>query len=222
MHLHTTRLGAQQHIGLTAHSRFVARAIDHVERVLHRTAGMIGGRVERREVVIVGFDFRTGGDGVAKTQEHVANFFGNAVDQMARTQLLDAPWQCDIHRRRIDARLELCGSKRLLARLERFLDNIAHFIDGLADGCSFFLGHLAHVAQIRRQRARLADDAHAHLIERSRVSRLFDGGKRFGTQRFQFFDYCHVVSSVLLGVNRKGLVPFRLFRFQIASPDPTP
>ena len=192
MHLNTARLRAQQHVRLAAHGSFVTRAVHDVKRVLHAAAGMVGRCIERREVVIIGFDLGPFGHRVAKAQEHVADFLGHAIDQMARAQLLHAARQRDVDRRRIDAGFQLGCSQRLLALLKRFFHDLAGFVHCFAHFSALLFRDLAHVAQVAGQRARLAHDRHAHRIERRRVDRRRDFRKRLFAQSRQFVCNRHI------------------------------
>ena len=112
---------------------------------------------------------------------------------MTRTQLLYAARQRDIDSSRIDARLQLGCRQVPLAFFEGLLYRLASFVHGLAHrGTRLFL-HLAHVAQVRRERTGLADHAHAHFVEGRGVDRPLDCGERFLAQGLQFFNNCHVL-----------------------------
>ena len=192
VHLHARGLRAQQHLGLAAHRGLLAGSVDHVEGVLHATAGVICRGIERLEVIVVGFHLGTLSHGVAQAQEDLGDLVGNCVDEVARAHLLAAAGQRDVDGRRIDSRLKLLGGKRALALLERRLDGAAHLVHRFAHGGALFLRHLAHAAQVARQRAGLAQHRHAHLLERGSVRSLFDGGQRARAQRRQLVHDCHV------------------------------
>ena len=191
MHLHARGLRAQKHVGLAAHGRGVAGAVHHVERVLHAAAGMVGRGVQRLEVVVVGLLLGPMGHRVAQPQEHLGDLVDELADQVARADLLRTAGQRHVHRARVDLRRQLGRRKLGLARGQRLLHRNAHLVHGFAHCGALLFRHLAHAAQVPRQRARLAQHRHAHLLKRGGLAGLGDGVERPRAQRLHFFHDCH-------------------------------
>ena len=201
VNLHAGSLSTQQHVGLAAHVRAhslavgIDRTVNHIERILHGTAGMIGRRVQSREIVVVGLHLGSFGYRIAQAKEDLGNLVNHAVDEMARAHLLRATGKRHVNRRRVNGGLKLGRIQHGLTLGKRLLNRDARLVDGLTHRCALLLGHLAHRAQIARQRAGLANDGNAHLVELSRSGRRRDIGQRRLTQSGQFIGNCHVPSA---------------------------
>ena len=198
VHLHAGGLGAQQYVGLAAHGRLRAGKVAHIERVGQAAAGVVGRGVQRLEVVVVGLHLGARGHRVAQAEEDLGNLVGDAVDEVARAHLLRATRQRHVHGGRVDGGGQLGCGQLLLARGQRAFDGGAHLVRRLAHGGALLLRDLPHLAQVPGQRARLAQHADAHLLERRGVGRLRDLRDGLLAQRLQFLHDCH------------SAVPFRL------------
>ena len=206
MNLNTGGLRAQENVGLAADRSLVARSVKHVEGVLHAAAGMVGRRIQGREVVPVGLDLGTGGNHIAKAQEDVADLVGDAVDQMTRADLLRAAGHRDVDCGSVDGSFELGCSELGLALFQRRLDRVANLVHGLANRSALFLRDVAHVAQVASKRAGLAHDGHAHFVERGSRLRRLDRGKRLDAQLGELISNCHAFAFPFRKT-KKSLLP---------------
>ena len=199
VHLRTGCLRAQQYVAFAPHRALLATSIDYVESVLHRTARMILGSVERREVIPVGLDLATTLDLVADAGKDVSALANDAVDEMLAADGHATPGQRDIDGTSRELGVELGGLEQRLALVERRFDHVAHLVGELADNGALLLGNVAHAAQHGGERTLLAEHADAHFFER--VARLGprNGGERLVAQAFQFFLQRH---SLVLSTNR--------------------
>ena len=136
-------------------------------------------------------------NGVAQAQEDLGNLVGDAIDKVARANLLAAARKRHVDGRRADGSLKLLRLKRALAIFKRSLHHVAHLVHRFADGGALLFRHLAHAAQVARQRTGLAQHGHAHLVKRGSVSRRADGSKRAFAQRRKFVHDCHVSDPFL-------------------------
>ena len=200
VHLHAGSLRAQKHVGLAAHVACGPGAIHHIERVGQTAAGMVGRSVQRLEIVIARLHLGALRHRVAQAQEDLGYLVDDAVDEMARADLLGTTRQRHVHGRRVDGRSQLGGLERRLALGERRLHLHAHLVHSLAHLGALLLGHLPHAAQVACERAGFAQHGHAHLVERGGVARLRDGGQRPLAQRRHVLHDCHT-----------PFFPFRLF-----------
>ena len=139
---------------------------------------MVRGRVQRREVIVVGLDLGTMHHRVTQTEKHLGDLVGDRVDEMARAHLLHASGKRHVDSRRVDRRRELSRIELRLGRPERLLDGDTRLVDGLADRRPLLLGNLAHRAQIPRQRAGFPEHRHADRLELRRRLGCFDIGER--------------------------------------------
>ena len=112
---------------------------------MHRARRMIGGDVERFEVVEVVFDLGPGGDFEARLAEQLLDAQPHLGDRMQATARFAASRQRDV-----DAFLrELRGNVRLLElgalRLDGGLELFAHAIDARARFLALIGGQLAEI-----------------------------------------------------------------------------
>lgn len=149
---------------------------------------MIGGGIQRREVVPVGFNFRAGCDGVAKTQEDLGDFIGNGVDQVTRAHLLGAARQRDVDGIGFHAGLEFCMGKFAFLGFQCCLDFIAGSVYCLAHFGTMLFGNLAHSAQVAGKRTGFAHNLYADLLQRIGVRHFADSRKRIGMQGLDIVD----------------------------------
>lgn len=119
VHLRTGCLRAQQYVAFAPHRALLATSIDYVESVLHRTARMILGSVERREVIPVGLDLATTLDLVADAGKDVSALANDAVDEMLAADGHATPGQRDIDGTSRELGVELGGLEQRLALVER-------------------------------------------------------------------------------------------------------
>ena len=195
VHLGARGLGAQQDVGLAAHVGDVAAAVEDVEGVLHRAAGVVGRRVERGEVVEVGLDLAAGDDLVADAGEDVAHLADDVVDEVLRADGHAAPGQGDVNGAGGHLLFELGGLELLLLGLERRLDGVADLVGHLADDGALLLGELAHAAQGGGEAALLAQDGDADLLEGVAALGILDLGKGVVPQLLELFLETHVSPS---------------------------
>ncbi len=188
VHLNARGLRAQQHGRFAFDGGFGTGVVLHVERVGQAAAGMVFRGVERREVVPVGFHFRAGEHGVAQAQEDLGDLVGDGVDKVTRAHLLGAAGQRDVDGVGFHLGLELGVSQLLLLGLERSLDLVAGGVHRLAHLGAMLLGNLAHGAQVAGERARLAHNLYADLLQRIGRRRLADSLERIGMQGLDIVD----------------------------------
>ena len=96
---------------------------------MQRPSGVIGGRVERFEVVVVGLDLGTLGDLVSHADEYVLDLSPRAGDEMQMTERQRAAGQGDVDTVALQAVHQLIGLERGMPALERLfqllLDQVA-------------------------------------------------------------------------------------------------
>ena len=99
--LHRARMRAQQRQrswNCTAPRRSGGNRILQVERVLHVPRGMIGGHIERFEVVIVVFDLGAFEHLVAEAREDLDHFIADQAERVTMAKLRRAAGQRDVDR----------------------------------------------------------------------------------------------------------------------------
>lgn len=149
---------------------------------------MIGGSIQRREVVPVGFNFRTGCNGVAKAQEDLGDFIGNGVDQVTRAHLLGAARQRDVDGIGLHASLEFCMGEFALLSFQRCLDFIAGSVYRLTHFSAMLFGNLTHSTQVAGKRTGFAHNLYADLLQRIGVRHFADSSERIGMQGLDIVD----------------------------------
>ena len=147
-------------------------AVGKIERVVHRARRMIGGDVERFEVVEVVFDLGPGGDFEAGLPEQLLDAQPHLGDRVQSAARFAAARQRDV-----DAFLrELRGDARLLElralRLDRSLEFFAYAIEPRARFLALLGRKLAEILELLGQPAALAQRADAHFFERRHIGAL--------------------------------------------------
>ncbi len=114
--LHRAGVGAQQHV--VSH---LASLVEQIERVVHRTRRMILGRVERGEVVPVGFDLGAVGHFEADRAEELFDAIERAHHRVQAAARLAATGQGHIQRLGSQLGLQLGQAQRLAPCRQRRL-----------------------------------------------------------------------------------------------------
>ena len=168
--LHARGLGAQQHVGLAVGVRLGVRnaagvVVDHVKRVAGRTARVIHGGVERREVVVGGVDHGAGLDSVADAAEDVLGLLDDLLDQVLVTDLRTDARQRDVDGIVLECVLKGGGLHLGRALVEHALDQLAHLVGALAHNGTILGGELAHHAHQAGDAALAAEQRDARGLE---------------------------------------------------------
>ena len=155
--LHWRSVGAQ-HLALALFIRL------EEEGIVHLAGRMAFREIQRREVVIVGFDIWTFGDRETHIREDRGDFIDDLADRMNAAAIGRrlADRQADIHR----FRLQPGGDGSVLQRILALADEVGDFglelVDGGAAGLALFRRHAAKRLQKLRNRALLAKRGKAH------------------------------------------------------------
>src|SRR5215467_9704677 len=156
--LHGRGVGAQHDIG------------GHMEGVLHVARGMVVGKVERAEVVVVRLHLGPLRHGESEPLEDSDDLFLHADDRMHGARRGEPAGQGEVDVARGEGLAMLLRLEALVPRGERLLYLRLGEIRLLADAGPIGGGHLAEAAQQRRQLARASEHAHPHLLEGRRGS----------------------------------------------------
>ena len=143
------------------------------ERVLHVAGRMIRGEIELGEIVVVGLDVRSLGDGKAHVGEDRGHFVEHLGERMHAADLGRrlAHRQRHIDAFRVEPRRERLALERLAPRQQRGVDAILQSVDQRPLRLAFFGRQRAERLQERRDRAGLAERGDAHCFERRLVRR---------------------------------------------------
>ena len=176
-HLHRRGVRAQQH------PRAV-RLRREVERVVHLAGRMALGEIQLGEVVVVGLDVRTFGDGEAHVGEDRGELVHHLADRMhaARFGRRLAHRQRDVHGLGGEPRVERRALEAFAARVERRVDAVLEPVDRRALHLALVRRHAAQRLEQRRDRAALAERSDPHGFERGLVGGRGDGGRNLGFQ----------------------------------------
>ncbi len=140
------------------------------------------GEIQLREVVIVGLDIGTFGDGKAHVGENGGQLVHHLAERMnaARFGGRLAQRQRDVDGLGRQPCIERGRFQDVAARGERLGDLVLGEIDRRALGLAFVRRHLAERRKQRRDRALLAEGGDAHRFQRGFVAGGGDIGKDLG------------------------------------------
>src|SRR5262244_1076295 len=156
--LHGRGVGAQHGVG------------GHVEGVLHVARGMIVGKIERAEVVVVGLHLGPLRHGEAEPFEDGDDLFLHADDRMPGAGSGEPAGKGEIHVARGEGLAMLLRFERLVTCGERLVHLALGEVRLLADTRPIGGGHLTEAAEERGQLTRAPEHAHAYLLEGRRGS----------------------------------------------------
>ena len=171
-HLHRRSVRAQQQ------PRAVRLRIEE-ERVVHRPRRMVFRKIQLGEIVIVGLDVGTFGDG----ESHIGENRGELVDDLRdRMDAADLERRFAHRQRDVDAlAIEPLGQRHILecvaACAERGVDAILEPVDERTLRLAFIRRQRAERFQERGDRAVLAERRHPHGFQRSFVAGGRDRGE---------------------------------------------
>ena len=194
--LHAGGLGAQQDVGLAigVDLGVLERAgvvVLDVEGVTGASAGVVERGVERGEVVVARLDVGAVLDGVAHAAEDLLHLLDDLGDEVLGAHVGHAARQRHVHRVGGDARLEGRMLELVATVLERRLHAGAHLVGELAHLRALLRRELAHLTEYARERAPLAGDGDANLVESAEVRRPPDALGRLGLDGLEVVDDCH-------------------------------
>ena len=151
------------------------------ERVVHRPRRMVFREIELGEIVIVGLDVGTFGDGEAHIGEDRGQFVDHLGDRMDAADLgrRFAHRQRDVDALGVEPRRERRALERVAARGERGVDAILQPVDQRALALALVGRQRAERFQERGDRAVLAERRHPHGFERGFVAGGRDRGEDF-------------------------------------------
>ncbi|CDN46047.1 hypothetical protein BN871_KF_00060 [Paenibacillus sp. P22] len=161
--------------------------LGHVERVLHIARRMVFRQVERLEVVVVGFDFRSFRDGITEADENILDLLLHLHERMDRARRQPAARQRHVDRLRAQPRIRLGAAVSGAFLFQHGLDRAAHIVRELSDDRTLLGAQRAHPAQNFRQRAFFAQILDSEISQLLRAGYLLQLLQRFGAQRLQPF-----------------------------------
>ena len=147
---------------------------DDEEGIVQRARRVIGGCVERLEVVVVGLDLGTLGDLVAHADEDVLDLAARRSDQVQVAQRERTTRQRDVDAVAFERPDQFVGLELRQPRLERRLEFSLDKVAELADDRSFVGGELGDASQQDGQLGLAAQEAHSDVLERRRIDRAVD------------------------------------------------
>ncbi len=165
--LHRRGVGAQD----------VARAVRarrHVERVHLGARRVLGGDVQRVEIVPVGLDVRAFGDGKAHLGEDRRQLVRDLADRMDRALRRRAGRERDVQPLGAQPLVERRVGQRRLARRDGGVDLVLQRVEGGAGGLALVGRHAAELAHHQRDLALLAQRRDAHRLDRRLVGGVGD------------------------------------------------
>src|SRR5262245_6635609 len=176
--LHRRGMRAQQQL------RAVGLRIEK-ERVLHLPRRMALREIEFGEIVIVGLDVGSFGDGKPHVGEDRGQFIHDLADGVDAADLRRrlTHRQRHVHGLGVEPLLERQLAQRVLARGERGADSVLEAVDQRALLLARFGRHRAERLQERGHRAVAAECRNPHGFERRFVVGSCDGGEEFGLER---------------------------------------
>ena len=180
-----TRLRAQQEI------------FRDIEGILHVAGGMIGGRIERREIVVVVLDLRPFKDLETHAREHVDEHILHARDGVQRADGDAAPGHGDVHRLARELFREFLFVHARLKLGKARLQFLFQGVDLLPEGGALLGRDLTDALIERRQSARPAQKAHPGVIQFLAVVKIADGILDFRQKLFE-----DIVHTSLLDKNK--------------------
>ena len=131
---------------------------------------MVGREIERREIVEIVFDFRTGTDPESRVTEDALDTSHRTRNGMPAANVVTASWQRDVDGVLLEFFLESRSLERLAAVVDATDEILLGFVDRLAGGRAFLGRQLAQGFEANRQLAFLAEVANPHRIERRQVN----------------------------------------------------
>ena len=149
---------------------------------MHLPRRMAFGEIQLGEIVVVGLDIGTFGDGKSHVGEDRGELVHHLAERMnpARFRRRLAQRQRDVDGLGCQPRVERRGFQDLAARGQRLRDLVLGEVDRRALRLAFVRRHLAERRQQRRDRALLAERRDAHGFERGLVAGGGDLGEDFG------------------------------------------
>ena len=179
------RLRAQQEI------------VRDIEGILHVAGGVIGGRIERREVVVVVLDLRPFKDLKPHAREHIDEHIFDARDGVQRADGDAAPGHGDVHRLARELFRELLFVHARLQLVKARLQFLFQGVDLLPEGRALLGRDLTDALIQRRQPARPAQKTHSGIIQFLAVVKITDGILDFRQKLFE-----DIVHTSLLDKNK--------------------
>ena len=154
---------------------------------MHLARRMAFREIQLGEVVVVGLDVRTFGDGEAHVGEDRGEFVPDLAERMNAALLGQriAQRQRDIDGLGGEARVERGVLENVAARGERLRHCILGKVDLRAFGLALVRRHLAERCEQRRDRALLAERCDAHRFQRGFVGSGGDSGEDLGLKIFE-------------------------------------
>ncbi len=145
-------------------------AVTEIEGVVHGPGRVVGGNVERLEVVEVVFHLRAFGDVEAQAQEEVFHAPAHARDRMQGPGLFAAAGQG--HVQGLGAQLLVQGRflERLAALVDGRLNALLGFVDQRAGLGPLFRAQPAQALEQRADLPLLTQVTHPHVVQRARVT----------------------------------------------------
>ena len=149
-------------------------AVGDEERVLHVARRMVGGNVERREVVVVVLDLRALGDAEAQADEDVDDLLHRLRERMQRDRGCGRrPGSGDVDR----ARAATCWARAaarsaVSALVDAPLDLVLDLVEQGTDGRALLRRHVAQPAHDVGELALAAEEADAQLLDLGLVDAL--------------------------------------------------
>ena len=149
---------------------------------MHLAGRMALGEIQFGEVVVVGLDIGTFGDGESHVGEDRGEFVHHLAERMNAALLGGglAQRQRDVDGLGGQPRVERCGFQDVAARGQRLGDGILGEIDRRTLGLAFVRRHLAERREQRGDRALLAERCDAHRFDGGFVAGGGDVGENLG------------------------------------------
>ena len=159
---------------------------------MHVAGGMALGEIELGEVVVVGLDVGSFGDGKTHVGENRGQLVHHLADGMDASDLRRrlGHRQCHVQRLGVEALIERQLFQRVSACGNRSGDAIFETVDTRPLLLARFGGHRAERLQERGYRAVAAQRRNPHGFERRFIRRVCDGGQEFGLERAQVVHGC--------------------------------